>query len=134
MRRVQHPVDVPVHDGLGFCHGQRGGIFGSQAVELALLFQEVNDAGVAVVAADAELLTHVHAVDLLAQRLVRGVVEIQAADQVFAADGMCVRLCYCLKTRPNGEQIRIADLMFPFMPIVNIHKIPLCFLFHCLQF
>ena len=64
-----------VRAGLGLLGRQLCGGFGAEAVQFALLLQ-MDDGGIAVLQADAELLARVDAVELFAQRLVAEIVEI----------------------------------------------------------
>ena len=72
-----------------------------------------------VIISDAELLPHVYPVDFLPQGPVDRVVEIQAADEILPALRVGVSPGHRPEPRPDRKQIGVADLMLPFMPVIQ---------------
>ena len=118
----EHPVELPVDDLLRLFGRERGAELGAETVDLAL-FLEVDHRGVAVVVADADLLAQVHAVDLLAQGLVVGVVKVERADEIPAVHGVRVDLGHGAQALPDREQVEICDLVLPLVPVPDVHAV-----------
>ena len=74
---------------------------------------------VKIIIPDAELLPHVHPIDLLPQGPVIGVVKIEAPDEILSAFGVRVRFHHGPQPLPDRQQIHIVQLMLPFMPVVD---------------
>ena len=119
---MQHPVQLPVHDRLGFFGGQPGAELGAQPADLAFLLQ-MDQGRISVVVPDAEFLTQVDPIHLFPERPVVQVVKIQASDQVFPALRMRIRNCNGPKSLADRQQIRVPDLVFPFVTVSNGHNL-----------
>ena len=87
----------------------------------------MDDRGIAVIIADAELLAQVYPVDLFPQRLVAEIVKVEAADQIPAVFGMGIALGHRAQALPDGQKIRITDLMLPLMAVMDVHDCVLAF-------
>ena len=118
--RAEHPVQISIHDLLCLLRTQRRLELGAEAVAPALLLQS-DEGGIPVIIADAEFLPHVDAVDLLPQGLVGGVVKIQGADAVLSPHRVGIGLRHSLQALPDAQQIGVADLVLPLMPVLLLH-------------
>ena len=79
----------------------------------------MNEAGIAVVISQAELLSVVESVKLLPQRFVLEIVKIQTSNDVLSVHSVTVNFHHLAKARPDTDKIRVIDLMLPFMTILH---------------
>jgi len=95
-----------IHDLLRLFCGQGCGEFRPQTVHFAF-FLQMDQRNVAVIIADAELLPHIHAVQLFPQRLIAQIVEIKAANIIFAVYGVGVRFHHRPQPHSDRKQVEI---------------------------
>lgn len=111
-------VRTALRQGPGLRLRQGGALLPAQPADLALLFQEDQD-GVPVVAAEAEFLPAAHPVQLFPEGPVRGVVEVQAPDEVPAVPPVTVGVHDGPEPPAEGQEVGSVDLVLPLVTFAH---------------
>ena len=96
------------------------GIFCTKSVEAAFLF-EINDGSIIVVISDPELLPTVNPVYFFPKGFVIRIIEIKASDMVLSVLRMRIGSSNGTKSLPYCKQIRIIDLVLPFVSVSLVY-------------